>query len=96
MTHHERNAQSSIGRIAFLHKHLHPRRLGIDFLSVVRVCHESRTSRGTIPSGFGTERFATIREIVAVHRPIVTVVTTVAQGGTVDPYAIGAGSGHTL
>ena len=88
--HHER----SIGRSAFLHKHLLPRRLGIDFLSVVRVCHESRTRDVTRTRGFGVERFATIRDFVAVHRPI--VVTTVAQGGTVDPYAIGAGSGHAL
>ena len=88
------HAENHSGRITFLHDRLCPRRLGIGFLSVVRVCHESRTSRGTIPSGFGVERFATIREIVAVHRPI--VVTTVAQGGTMDPYAIGAGSGHAL
>ena len=32
--------------------------------------------------------------VVAVRRPI--VVTTVAQDGTMDPYAIGAGSGHAL
>ena len=94
MTHHERNAQPGVGRIAFLHKHLHPRRLGIDFLSVVRVCHGLWTRHHTRTRGFGVERFATIRDFVAVHRPI--VVTTVAQGGTVDPYAIGAGSGHAL
>ena len=77
-----------------MHKHLHPRRLGTDFLSVVWVCHELRTRGCTRTRGLGVERFATIRDFVAVHRPI--VVTTVAQGGTMDPYAIGAGSGHAL
>ena len=63
-------------------------------MSVVRVCHGLWTRNQTRTRGFGVEPFATIRDFVAVHRPI--VVTTVAQGGTVDPYAIGAGSGHAL
>ena len=90
----ERNHERAVGQITFLHDRRHPRRLGIDFLSVVRVCHGFVTRDGTRTRGFGVERFATIRDFVAVHRPI--VVTTVAQGGTVDPYAIGAGSGHAL
>ena len=60
-----------------MHDRLRPRRLGIDFLSVVRACHGFWTRDLTRTRGFGVERFATIREIVAVHRPI--VVTTVAQ-----------------
>ena len=57
VSYHERNHERSIGRIAFLHKHLHPRRLGIDFLSVVWVCHESRTRDVTRTRGFGIEPF---------------------------------------
>ena len=93
-SHRESHHQRGIGRITFLHDRLHLQRLGIDFLSVVRACHGFVTRHATRTRGFGVERFATIREIVAVRRPI--VVTTVAQGGTVDPYAIGAGSGHAL
>ena len=63
-THHER----SIGRITFLHDRLHLRRLGIDFMSVVRACHEFVTRHATRASDFGIERYATIL-VVAVATP---------------------------
>ena len=55
----ERNAERAVGQITFLHDRRHPRRLGIDFLSVVRVCHGFVTRDGTRTRGFGVEPFAT-------------------------------------
>ena len=68
VTHHETHHENHSGRITFLHDHLHPRRLGIDFLSVGEVSHGFVTRDGTRTSGFGIERYATIL-VVAVATP---------------------------
>ena len=68
VNHHETNHENHSERITFLHDYLHPRRRGIDFLSVREVSHGFVTRAATRTSDLRIERYATIL-VVAVATP---------------------------